>query len=211
MATFAGCTAPVGTGYFLTATTTGLADNDVTAPTFAVTSGSPGKLEVCWGPGIPCVASAPVPSGATPSTQPIVRVLDGNGNVVVDDNGTNITLASVGPGTGTLTCAGVLTRTVVSGVASFSGCSIDRFGSGYQLTAKSSNQLPATSTAAFSVVVGPPAKWLYLAQPPQSVPPDLPFPASVQVAIADAGGNVVAAGITATITLTLASNPSSEQ
>jgi hypothetical protein len=61
-----------------------------------------------------------------------------------------VTLAiGTNPGGGTLTCTGGLTRAAVAGVATFAGCSIDRAGTGYALTASSSG-LNSATTAVFN-------------------------------------------------------------
>ncbi len=69
--------------------------------------------------------------------QPVIALKDGAGNVVVTDNTSVVTL-SIAAGTGAtnavLSC-GPNDVTVVQGIATFSGCRIDRAGLGYVLQA----------------------------------------------------------------------------
>jgi hypothetical protein len=89
-------------------------------------------------------ASTPVGDPIAPDVT--VEIEDGAGQRVTTDSTTQVTLAidtDAGPG-GTL--GGVLTRTAVNGLATFSGLSIDVAGEGYTLKATSSPALaPATS------------------------------------------------------------------
>jgi hypothetical protein len=104
-------------------------------------------------PGAPSqLAFATQPGGGAPGevwgTQPAVLVQDASGHTV--DTDLSITLAiktgtpaSGGPGT----LSGTKTVSAVSGVATFSGLSIDLAGAGYQLTATSGELTPADSSA----------------------------------------------------------------
>src|SRR5207237_8228030 len=128
------------------------------------------------------------------------------------DNTTVVTLsilsgtpASGGPGT--LTCTGGLSRTVVNGVAEYTGCMIDKAGTGYRLNATSVPVLPNAQSNPFNVGTGAPVKLAFIVQPPAAASAGTPFPGAVQVAIVDAGGNIVTSGITASITLSLGANP----
>ena len=63
-----------------------------------------------------------------------VRVLDAYNNLVTTDNSTKVTLTiGTNPSSGTLSGGGQTTAS--SGVATFSGLSIDKFGNGYTLVA----------------------------------------------------------------------------
>lgn len=81
------------------------------------------------------------PAGRAWSIQPVVSVLDRQGNVVTTDN-TTIVLLDVAPGSpqvggpGTISCASGLSLRVHRGVARFSGCSIDTPGTYFQLRAQ---------------------------------------------------------------------------
>jgi len=91
--------------------------------------------------------------GATFSTQPVVTVQDAGGNTVTTDNSTQVTVAiGTNPSSGTL--SGTKTVTVSSGVATFSGLSIDKAGTGYTLTATSSPSYTSATSSAFNVTAG---------------------------------------------------------
>src|SRR5581483_8381474 len=82
-------------------------------------------------------------SSITPAVT--VAVEDANGNVETGDNATQVSVAiGTNPGGGTL--GGTTTVTVSSGVATFSGLSINKTGTGYTLAASSSLLTGATST-----------------------------------------------------------------
>jgi hypothetical protein len=80
------------------------------------------------------------PAGRAWSVQPVVSVVDQNGDVVSTDNRTLIQLrisdgAPMTGGPGNLSCTSGTSMTVQNGVARFSGCSIDVPGTFYELTA----------------------------------------------------------------------------
>jgi hypothetical protein len=77
-------------------------------------------------------------------TQPTVEVQDANGNIMADDNATEVEVAiGTNPADGVL--SGNTTATVVSGVATFTDLDIDTPGSGYTLTASATGLSDATS------------------------------------------------------------------
>jgi hypothetical protein len=87
-------------------------------------------------------------SGQVWGIQPQVTVLNVGGQPVTSDNATVVTL-SIGSGSGTLVCTSGTSRTVIGGVASFSGCSITGAGT-FRLLASATNPTvvgitPATS------------------------------------------------------------------
>lgn len=216
IAAFAGCaqTTP-GTDYNLTATTTGLTDNDVTGPDFDVTAGTATKLLICWGPGLPCNTTPPttITGGVPFPVQPTVRVANASNNTVTTNNTTVVTLSILSGtptagGPGTLTCTGGLSKTVTNGVATFSGCAIDRAGTGYRLRATSNPVLTEAATNPFNVAVGPATKLGFLTQPTTGNAGQVLTP-NITVAVQDAGGNTVTTGQSAAITLLIAPpNPS---
>lgn len=111
-----------------------------------VTAAAASKLEFTKQPS---TANAAVAFG----TQPEVTVRDTYGNTATTNTG-NVTLSiGTNPGAGTLSCA-ANPRAASAGVASFSGCSINRPGTGYTLTATSGLLTPATS-AAFNIIAAP--------------------------------------------------------
>ncbi len=82
-----------------------------------------------------------------------VAVEDANGNVETSDNSTQVTLAiGTNPAAGTL--SGGSAVTVSSGVATFSGLSINTAGTGYTLTASSTPTYSAATSAAFNITSG---------------------------------------------------------
>ena len=211
-ATYSGCAVSLtGSGYQLTASATGYTTAQSTA--FSVTSGPASRLAFCWG-SISSGCSTTAPTGSTGGTpfpvQPTIVVRDANGNTVTSDNATIVTLAIATAGTGaTLTCtgttSGVTSLRVTSGVASFTGCSIDKVGT-YQLTATSYPYYAPATGNAFTVSPGPPARLAFTAQPAVGYAGQ-PFAIQPVVAITDAGGNVATTS-SATITLTLSGGTS---
>ena len=214
IANFTGCTETViDTGYSLTASTTGLVTNVVTGGFFDITSGTAAKLAICWGATLPCVTTPPTTfTGGTPwVTQPVVRLQDTNGNTVATDSSTVVSLGILSGtptsgGPGTLTCSST-SGPVTNGVFALANCSIDKAGIGYRLNATSSG-LTSGQSNPFNVAVGPATRLAFLVQPPLQATALAPFPTNIQVAIVDAGGNTVTAGITATLGLAITSNPS---
>lgn len=217
VATFTCSIDKAGIGYTLTADDGGGGLALITGSAFTVSSGPASKLALCWGTNATCNTTAPTGftgGVAWPSaSQPQIRIQDANGNTVTSDNTTSVALSiSTNPSSGTLTCTGGLTRTVVAGVAQYADCRIDKAGTGYKLQAISSPALTAATanpTNAFNVVVGPAAKLGFTAQPGASST-GTPFTIQPVVAVQDAGGNTVTTGTgsTATVTLSIGTNPS---
>jgi hypothetical protein len=140
-----------------------------------------------WGHGFAYLASMPVAdrlgftgqptgglAGAEFAAQPVVAVQASDGSTVTTDNATVVTLSLNGGAGAVLSCAGGLSKTVVSGVASFTGCSFDVAGADYSLHASTtspcacapadsdpftvSNPAPAiTSLSPDSAIAGGPA------------------------------------------------------
>lgn len=92
--------------------------------------------------------------------QVAVTVLDGQDQPVTDDNATQVTLgltrAASAPGT---QLSGILTKTVVNGIATFTGLSIDQYGSNYQLTATGSGLTAGVSQAFMITPAGMTRLW----------------------------------------------------
>ncbi len=132
------------------------------------------------------------------SSQPVVVVQDVYGNTV-DAAADDITLTITG-GTGadgaTLRCDANPVR-AVRGVASFSGCRIDKAGTGYTLTAASGTLTSAVSDP-FDVAVGAPVGFKLTPSAQQTVSDQ---PLDLTVTVIDAGGNTVT-GYTGTVLLT---------
>ena len=193
VATFDGCSIDtVGTGYQLTATDDALTPADSTA--FDIGAGSAAQLAVTTSP-------AGATGGTAFGTQPVVTVQDAEGNTVTTDNST-VALVITGDtpatgGPGTLTCT---PTAAINGVASFTGCSIDTAGTGYQLTA-SDNTLTPADTAAFDVTVGGASQLVVTTQPSDAAAGSAIAP-SPAVTVEDAGGNTVTAD-TSTVALAI--------
>ena len=87
-----------------------------------------------------------------------VAVEDANGNIETSDNATQVSLAiGTNPASGTL--SGGSAVTVSSGVATFSGLSIDTAGTGYTLTASSTPSYTGATSAAFNITTGTSPGW----------------------------------------------------
>ncbi len=143
-ATFAGCDIDAaGTNYRLLAATPGGTSPE--SNLFNITAGAANKLFFFTQP------TRGTPGGAF-AIQPVVEIQDSLGNRVTTDSTTTVTLAiTTNPGSGTLTCSGGLTKTAASGLATFTGCSINNVGVGYRITATSSPALTAAVSNLFDV------------------------------------------------------------
>ena len=206
------CTETVAaSGYTITASSSGL--TSAVGPLFSVTSGPASKLAFCWGTALVCntTPNATTTGGAAMTLQPEVRVQDALGNTVVSDSTTVVTIAIVAGtptsgGPGTLTCTGGNTKTVTNGIADFTGCTIDKVGTAYQLVATSAPAFTSSTSTAFNVTAGPATKLAFLATPGITTAGAV-FTTNPVVAIQDAGGNTVTTGIAATIALAIGTNP----
>jgi hypothetical protein len=140
LATFSGLSIiRVGQAYRLTATSAGLTSAD-SAP-FDIT---PARLIFSVSPSNAMV-------GVAFPTQPVVRAEDASGALDTTFNG-SITLA-IKPGTGTAgaTLGGTISVNAVNGLATFSGLSVGRVGTGYRLTA-TSGALSSADSSAFDIL-----------------------------------------------------------
>jgi len=193
--TFAGCNInKAGTGYTLTATSSGL--TSATSSTFNITVGSAAQLAFTTQPGGGT-------GGTAWTTQPVVTVQDAGGNTVTSSSA-SITLAiGTNPGGGTLTCTGGLSKSASSGVATFAGCRINNTGNGYTLTATSSGLTSATSNT-FNIT-GAATKVVFTTQPGGGTG-GTPWTTQPVVTVEDTNGNTVT-GSSASITLAIRTNP----
>src|SRR5439155_1634186 len=137
-----------GTGYTLTATSTGV--TSATSSTFNITPGTANKLAFSQQPSN-TTAGQPITPAVT------VQVQDANSNLVTTSTASITVAIGTNPGGGTL--SGTKTVSAVAGVATFSGVSIDKAGTGYTLTASSSGLTGATS-AAFNITAGSATKFV---------------------------------------------------
>ncbi len=198
--TFLNCSIDTpGNGYQLTASdpTDNLTVPQPSVP-FNVVAGVPVRLVFATSP-------SNGTGGLAFPTQPVVDIEDSAGNLVQGDS-TAVTLAiGSNPGSGTL--AGC-TDTTSNGVATFSGCNIDKAGSGYTLTATDAADNLTTASAPsnpFNIAVGPAAKLAFTSSPGTTVVGDPLSPRPV-VAVEDAGGNVTTQK-TGAVSLGIGSNP----
>src|SRR5439155_1230703 len=102
------------------------------------------------------------------------------------------------------TLSGTTTVAAVAGVATFTGLSVDRAGTGYTLAASATG--PAgTQSAAFTITAGPATRLAFTVQPTSSTAGAAITPA-LQVTALDAQGNP-ATGFTGNVTIAIGANP----
>ena len=130
----------------------------------ALPFGSAANLAYAWPP-TGAVAGAPL------SGQPVVKVVDATGLVIAAGPGSAsdiaVSLATNAAGA-TLSCSGGLAGAAVAGVASFTGCTIDRPGTGYVIRAEAPG-LPPLLSPPFDVLAAGSALPLTLAASPSTV------------------------------------------
>lgn len=177
------------TGYALAATATGL--TGTTSSTFDVSPGAATRLIFTTQPATTIVAQA---------TTFVVAIQDAAGNSV--PAATNAVTLALAPGTGAAgaTLGGTLNVNAVNGVATFSTITVDKAGTGYQLSASASGLTPATSLA-FSASAATATKLAFSVQPGGTTG-GTAFAPSIQVSVVDAAGNV-ASGATNSIALAI--------
>lgn len=131
-------------------------------------------------------------------TQPVVSALDAFGNVATGYSGTVTLAIKSSTGTSGASLSSCSSVRASSGVATFSGCSIDRLGSAYQLRGSDNRGLPSVDSAAFNVTVGSAAS---LAISAATTSPTAGVADSLTITAHDLGGNV-ATGYTGVHNLT---------
>src|SRR2546429_629091 len=146
-----------GTGYWLTASATGLARAASSA--FDVTAGAATQL---------VFSTEPRTTVADHQISPAVKVraLDALGNPVPSFTGSVRIAPGNNPGGATL--SGTTPVTAVSGVATFFDLSLNKTGTGYTLTASASGFAPVTSTA-FDIIPGTAMQLAFTQQPSTTV------------------------------------------
>ncbi len=182
-----------GTGYTLTASSSGL--TGATSSAFNITAGAATKLAFGTQP-------SNTAAGASITPAVTVQVQDAGGNLVTTSTASITVAIGTNPGSGTL--SGTTTQNAVNGIATFSGISINKIGTGYTLTANSTGLTQATSTA-FNITPGAATQLVFGQQPTNTVAGASISPA-VTVQVEDANGNVVTAS-TASITVAIGANP----
>jgi hypothetical protein len=120
-----------------------------------------------------------------------VSVEDSSGNVVTTDN-SNVTIALAG-GTVGAALSGTLTVQAVNGVATFSGLSVDKAGTGYTLHATDASLTPGDS-GAFAIVAGAAANISFTTQPATNANIAAGSPITLVAHVTDSAGNAVAGG-----------------
>jgi hypothetical protein len=195
LATFNGVSIDsAGTGYTLNATSGVL--TQATSTGFNVSVGTATKLGFR-------VQPSNTAGGASITLAPQVEVQDAGGNRVTTPSH-SVALAignNVGPGA---VLSGTTPVSTISGVATFSGMSIDSAGTGYTLVATTGGLTQATSNA-FNITVGGATKLGFRVQPSNTAGGAAITPA-IQVEVQDAGGNRVT-GATNLVDIAILSNP----
>lgn len=197
VATFAGCkvTNANGTGYQLNATSAPVL-TPATSTAFSVIA-----FQMAWAQNPPANNTSGVPF----ATQPMVMVQDSTGTTITNDSSTQITLAlSGGTGSGTLSCTGGNTKTVVAGTATFAGCAVTGNITGTRLQATAVPVLPSSQSSLFNVT-GPVPTNLAFTQQPAGAPAGTSFATMPQVSVRDASNNVITTDNATVVTLSLAS------
>ena len=138
-----------------TTSTTGVVHNAASPATLAVPPDSPAKLAFSTAPNPTATSSTALDS------QPVVTIQDAAGNTVTTDT-SSVTLTLTTPDGATLNCATNPT-VAVSGIASFTGCSIDKAGT-YTLTA-TDGSLTSTTSSSITITAGSPAKLTFATAP----------------------------------------------
>ena len=131
-----------------------------------------------------------------------IKVEDGFGDVVTSYNGSVTISLGSNPGGGTL--GGTLTVTAVDGIATFSGLTLNKVGSGYTLKASSGSLTAAATTSGIAVTPAAATHLVVTTEPPSSVTAGSGF--GLKVSAEDAYGNV-ATGFTGSVTVALGNNP----
>jgi hypothetical protein len=165
-----------GTGYTLVATSGGL--TQATSNTFDITVGAAAQLGFVQQP-------TQSSGGATITPAITLAVQDLGGNRVT--SATNSVAIAILSGGGSL--SGTTPRTAVGGLATFNDLSIDLADNGYTLRATATGLTGVTSNT-FNIIVGPPAKLVFLQQPTSAIAGAAITPA-ITVRLLDAGNNLV--------------------
>ena len=192
-----------GSSYTLTATDTvdGLT---ATSNPFDVSEGVAAQLKFITQP-VNGTGGTPFATAAQPIT---VWIEDAQGNRVVTDTSTVTLAIGTNPGGGTLSgCTG----TTSGGIATFSGCAIDKIGTGYTLTATDAADnltIPSAPSQTFNITPGQPYRLAFTTQPGTTVAGDS-FSTQPVVTLLDAGGNTatVPPGSTNAVGLSIGANP----
>ena len=167
-------------------------------PTITLTSGSAPGVYFSPGTGTALLYGTPT----IPGTYPFVFTATSTAGTVTQAFTLTVAVAPTVP---TLSCTGGLTEVAVAGLATFTGCSIDKVGT-YTLTASAAGLTSATSSN-LVITAGAPAQ-LGFAASPASASSSAAFTNPVMVTVQDAAGNPVTTGTgsTSSVILALAAN-----
>ncbi len=182
-----------GTGYTLTASSTGL--TVATSSEFNITAGTATQLVFSAQPGGGI-------AGSSWAQQPVVTIQDALGNTVTSSSMNVLLSLGTNPGSGNL--SGTATLSASGGVATFSGLSINKSGTGYILTA-SSTGLTGTTSSGFNIAAGAATQLVFTTQPAGGSVGG-PFATQPTVTIQDAYGNTVTNGADGGAPLTISLN-----
>ena len=190
VAAFAGCNIDLSGIYSLHAVDGGLPP--ATSDTFSITAAGATKLAFTTSP-------SSSTGGIAFGTQPVVTIEDVAGNTVTAD-ASGVTLTITTPAGALLNCTNTTPLPAVNGVATFTGCRIDRAGT-YSVHADDGPLTPATSLS-FTISVGT-AATIGFTTSPNASPGGAAFTAQPIVAVQDLGGNTVTTTNTGTMALTI--------
>ena len=182
-----------GSGYTLTAAASPL--SGATSTAFVVAAGAATQL-------VFTVQPSNVTAGASIAPAVQLTARDAQGNTATGFTGDVTVAMGANPGGGTLT--GTTTVAAANGVATLSGLSINKAGTGYTLTGAASGLAGATS-AGFNVAAATAAQLVFTVQPTNAAAGDVMSPA-VRVTAQDAQGNT-ATGFTGIVTVAPGANP----
>ncbi|MHB8460920.1 MAG: beta strand repeat-containing protein, partial [Candidatus Limnocylindrales bacterium] len=184
-----------GIGYTLAASSTGL--TGATSTAFNITLNQHLAFTTQPGGGGP---------GAIWAQQPVVAVQNSLNATVTSDNTTVVTLAiGTNPAGGTLTCTSGLSRTVVNGVATFYGCSIN-FASPYTYTLSATSSPAWTVATSAAFLIGSTQHLAFTTQPGGGGAGAIWLQQPV-VAVQNASNAVVTTDYSTVVTLAIATNP----
>src|SRR5439155_3852545 len=164
-----------------------------TSPAITVGGGAPSRLTIQTQP------SSAATAGAAFAQQPVVRVEDSSGNLVVTDNGRVITAAR---GTGSSTLQGSLTATTVNGLAAFTHLSYN-VAETLTVTFSATGLTNATSQ---NIVVSPntASQLAFTTQPGGVSRTGSPLATQPVIKTQDRYGNVSTVGLSASLNTVLA-------
>jgi hypothetical protein len=162
-----------------------------TGSLFSLTSTRVNVTNSCVGAASKVVFTTQPPSSQA-ATAPfsVAAQLQDDGGHAITSGGTQISLnLNQNGNAGALSGSPTATTVNGTGIATFSGLSVDKVGTGYTLTASSSGLTSADSNG-FNIVAGAPAQVTFVAQPTDTLVNEaISAPGGVKVHVTDAGNN----------------------